>query len=91
MDEKNYLMVKLLVVKIVLLVSSFNTGEILQKQAQNLNVLFILVQNIIRFQMTFASTIRKWKQDLDLLFKRSWAITRMWRRLGSKCVLVCNL
>ncbi|CAF5046096.1 unnamed protein product, partial [Rotaria sp. Silwood1] len=31
-------------------------------------------QNIIRLQMTFASTIRKCKHDLDLLFKRSWAI-----------------
>ncbi|CAF1077732.1 unnamed protein product [Rotaria sordida] len=31
-------------------------------------------QNIIRLQMAFASTIRKCKHDLDLLFKRSWAI-----------------
>jgi hypothetical protein len=34
----------------------------------------ILDQNIIRIQMTFAATIRKCKQDLDLLYKRSWAI-----------------
>ncbi|CAF1297479.1 unnamed protein product [Rotaria sordida] len=31
-------------------------------------------QNIIRLQMAFASTIRKCKHDLNLLFKRSWAI-----------------
>ncbi|CAF4076827.1 unnamed protein product, partial [Rotaria sordida] len=31
-------------------------------------------QKIIRLQMAFASTIRKCKHDLDLLFKRSWAI-----------------
>ncbi|CAF3486716.1 unnamed protein product [Rotaria sp. Silwood1] len=31
-------------------------------------------QNVIRLQMAFASTIRKCKHDLDLLFKRSWAI-----------------
>ncbi|CAF2838486.1 unnamed protein product [Rotaria sp. Silwood2] len=32
------------------------------------------VHNILRLQMTFASTIRKFKHDLDLLFKGSWAI-----------------
>ncbi|CAF2204978.1 unnamed protein product [Rotaria magnacalcarata] len=32
------------------------------------------VHNILRLQMTFASTIRKSKHDLDLLFKVSWAI-----------------
>ncbi|CAF4668239.1 unnamed protein product, partial [Rotaria sp. Silwood2] len=32
------------------------------------------VHNILRLQMTFASTIRKSKHDLDLLFKGSWAI-----------------
>ncbi|CAF1518925.1 unnamed protein product, partial [Rotaria sordida] len=31
-------------------------------------------QNIIRLQMAFASTIRKCKHDLDLLYQRSWAI-----------------
>jgi hypothetical protein len=36
--------------------------------------LFILGQNIVRFQMTFAATIRKCKHDLNLLFKRAWAI-----------------
>ena len=34
----------------------------------------MLGQNIIRSQMAFASTIRKCKHDLDLLFERSWAI-----------------
>ncbi|CAF1612010.1 unnamed protein product [Rotaria sp. Silwood1] len=32
------------------------------------------VHNILRLQMTLASTIRKFKHDLDLLFKGSWAI-----------------
>ncbi|CAF5008141.1 unnamed protein product [Rotaria sp. Silwood1] len=32
------------------------------------------VHNILRLQMTLASNIRKFKHDLDLLFKGSWAI-----------------
>ncbi|CAM4845959.1 unnamed protein product [Rotaria magnacalcarata] len=31
-------------------------------------------QTVLQLQMTFASTIRKCKHDLDLLHKRSWAI-----------------
>lgn len=34
----------------------------------------ILASTIIRLQMTFAATIRKCKHDLQLLYKRSWAI-----------------
>ena len=35
---------------------------------------FILEQNIIWLQMTFAPTLRKCKHDLDLLYQRSCAI-----------------
>ena len=68
-------MVKQLVVKFVFLVSLVDIEKNLKKQTSGkYESTSMLGQNIIRLQIALASTIRKYRHDLDLLFERSWAI-----------------
>jgi hypothetical protein len=73
MEERNCPITKQLVVKIVFLVSFPDRKKSINVINRKSNF-FALGQNIIRLQMAFASTIRKCKNNLDLLFTRSWAI-----------------
>lgn len=74
MEEKNYRIIRQLVVKIVFPVSPDEIEKIKSKTKKIWVFFPMLAQIITRLQMTFASTLRKYKHDLDLLVKGTWAI-----------------